>query len=304
MTGTRAGSIALALWLALGGTPAAALDMPQGARALAERVNPYDSYALPIGPYNGETVPSLNVEGRVERLTWRVDGGSATPLQLLAPLRDQLEGDGWDILLDCRDIECGGFDFRFGIEVVPAPDMQVDIRDYRFLSAMRGDDAIGLLVSGGRSAAYIQMIRVRGNGAAAPTSPAPPPPPRPDGLTGALLDQGHAVLGDLAFETGAARLGNGDFASLQALAAFLAENPKARIAVVGHTDSVGSLADNIALSRARARAVRDRLIEAHGADPDRIEAEGMGYLAPRASNLTPEGREANRRVEAVLLSNG
>ena len=70
---------------------------------------------------------------------------------------------------------------------------------------------------------------------------------------------------------------------------------------MGHTDNVGSLDANIALSRSRAEAVRARLIEAHGVDGARIEARGIGYLAPAAANDTAEGRETNRRVEAVLL---
>ena len=48
--------------------------------------------------------------------------------------------------------------------------------------------------------------------------------------------------------------------------------------------------------------MRARLISEYGIDPARIEAEGMGYLAPVASNLTEAGRQANRRVEAILLS--
>lgn len=77
--------------------------------------------------------------------------------------------------------------------------------------------------------------------------------------------------------------------------------PNLRIAIVGHTDTVGGLEANIAVSRARASAVRDRLIERYDVAPNRIEAGGMGYLSPVASNLTPEGREMNRRVEVILL---
>ncbi len=48
--------------------------------------------------------------------------------------------------------------------------------------------------------------------------------------------------------------------------------------------------------------MRAYLIEALGADPAQIDAEGIGYLAPRASNSTTAGREANRRVEVVLIA--
>jgi len=75
-----------------------------------------------------------------------------------------------------------------------------------------------------------------------------------------------------------------------------------RIALVGHTDTVGALDSNIALSQARAEAVRTRLVEEHGVAPERIEAHGIGFLAPRASNRSEAGRDSNRRVEAVVIA--
>ena len=109
------------------------------------------------------------------------------------------------------------------------------------------------------------------------------------------------MLADLDFGTGAAALGAGPFASLAALAEYLKADPARRIALVGHTDTVGGYDANLALSRRRARAVMDRLAKAHGVPPAQMEAEGIAYLAPRASNTARAGREANRRVEAVLL---
>ena len=44
------------------------------------------------------------------------------------------------------------------------------------------------------------------------------------------------------------------------------------------------------------------LREAHGVPEGQISAEGVGYLAPVASNATPEGRAANRRVDAVAVA--
>ena len=85
-------------------------------------------------------------------------------------------------------------------------------------------------------------------------------------------------------------------------AEFAQENPNATMVLVGHTDAVGALEQNISLSRRRAQSVRARLIDRHGVAADRLQAEGMGYLAPGASNLTAEGRELNRRGEGGLLS--
>jgi outer membrane protein OmpA-like peptidoglycan-associated protein len=82
----------------------------------------------------------------------------------------------------------------------------------------------------------------------------------------------------------------------------LRANPNLQVALVGHTDSAGSLEGNIGLSKRRARAVRQRLINAHGVRADQLAAEGMGYLSPVGSNLTEVGRNANRRVEVIVTS--
>jgi len=286
---------------------ASELTLPARARLLGERVSRLDSYALPVGPFSG-SVPGRDFEGRVERRSWRLDAAGATTLQVLAPLQDQMSAAGYDIVYDCRDQDCGGFDFRFGIAVIPAPDMHVNIRDYRYLGAVRGEnEALSLLVSQVGRAIYVQMIHAlpqesMGQTIAPPGGAEPQHlPVRPGALGETLQAEGHVVLADLVFETGAARLDEGPFASLEQLAGLLRANPDYRIALVGHTDSVGSLATNVSLSKRRAGAVRARMMDRYGIARERIEAEGMGYLAPVASNLTHEGREANRRVEAILL---
>jgi OOP family OmpA-OmpF porin len=88
---------------------------------------------------------------------------------------------------------------------------------------------------------------------------------------------------------------------LKELAAFFAKRNDIRLVLVGHTDSVGALDFNIALSKRRAASVRMRLLDVYGLDASRIEAEGNGYLAPIKSNLDSAGRSANRRVEVVVL---
>jgi OOP family OmpA-OmpF porin len=124
-----------------------------------------------------------------------------------------------------------------------------------------------------------------------------------DTLIPKLLALGSSPLDDLAFETGASALTNAQYLSLEALAGFLAEDPNRRVVLVGHTDAEGSLDANIRLSEARANAVRVRLLDAYSTNPAQVEARGIGYLAPRAVNTSPEGREANRRVEVVLIGN-
>ncbi len=117
-----------------------------------------------------------------------------------------------------------------------------------------------------------------------------------------MMSHGHVVIPDLVFATGSSDLADGPNAALEALAEFLKADPSRRVALVGHTDAVGALEDNVALSRARAASVMEKLVADHGVSEDQLESNGMGYLSPVAPNTTPEGRRANRRVEAVLLN--
>ena len=73
-----------------------------------------------------------------------------------------------------------------------------------------------------------------------------------------------------------------------------------KVFIVGHTDMQGPVERNRILSRDRAAAVIAALVKDHGITVDRLTAEGVGPLAPAASNVDEAGRAKNRRVEMVL----
>lgn len=89
---------------------------------------------------------------------------------------------------------------------------------------------------------------------------------------------------------------------LFALAQNLNRNDNSTVNVIGHTDNVGDAAFNFDLSQRRAQSVASVLINA-GVAPQRIRSIGRGEDAPVASNLTPQGRQQNRRVEIVITPN-
>ena len=88
-------------------------------------------------------------------------------------------------------------------------------------------------------------------------------------------------------------------ADLRALARNLQQYQQTTVDVIGHTDNTGSAAYNQDLSARRAQAVAGVLLEA-GVRPARIRSFGRGENEPVATNLTPEGRQQNRRVEVVI----
>jgi outer membrane protein OmpA-like peptidoglycan-associated protein len=105
---------------------------------------------------------------------------------------------------------------------------------------------------------------------------------------------------DLLFATGSADLQPGLVADLRDVGTSLVRYPDSRVEVVGHTDNTGSAAFNIDLSQRRASSVASVLIGS-GVQSGRISIIGAGQDRPVASNLTPEGRAQNRRVEIIII---
>ncbi|MDP1669305.1 OmpA family protein [Phaeovulum sp.] len=302
-----------------------ALRLPANAESTAVRVDPLASYALPVSAWRSGELRLLALEGRLSQAAWRLRDSPESSLQILQGLRAQILAAGYQVLFECETDGCGGFDFRFAMKLLPEPEMHVDLGDFRYLAAVQGDgpeaEHLALVVSRSTASGFVHLTQVYpATGAAdAPGGTGPMTAPVEVGplallegveaptaevaaLAARLETSGSAALDELAFETGSAVLSPGGYPSLAALAAYLAASPSRRVALVGHTDAVGGLDANIALSRKRAEAVRARLIEAHGVNPAQISAEGAGWLAPRASNLTAAGRALNRRVEVVLTS--
>jgi outer membrane protein OmpA-like peptidoglycan-associated protein len=115
-------------------------------------------------------------------------------------------------------------------------------------------------------------------------------------------DRGFVLtLGDVLFATGKADLMPGAQRTIDQLAAFLHKYPAKKVSIEGHTDSVGSEDYNQVLSQRRAESVQSAIM-ARGISSDRISAKGLGELYPVASNDNPAGRQQNRRVEILILS--
>lgn len=87
---------------------------------------------------------------------------------------------------------------------------------------------------------------------------------------------------------------------LSILLKFLNLNPKVKIEIGGHTDTIGTLSHNEELSRNRAKAVYDYLIK-NGIAPTRLTFKGYGSTQPIADNNTEEGRNLNRRTEVKVV---
>ncbi len=110
------------------------------------------------------------------------------------------------------------------------------------------------------------------------------------------------VLRNVFFDSGSATLKPESYFELAKLVELLKANPGLRIRINGHTDNVGSDADNLRLSEARAKAVYNYLVR-EGIAADRLAYKGFGESRPIAPNDTEEGRRLNRRTEVETIQN-
>jgi len=286
---------------------------PEGAVSTAHSDRSFDRYALPVGPYAPGAANSREIEGRVIWSGFRLDAPDISTAEIMERYRTRFAALGYQPIFDCATAACGGFDFRFSVQLLPPPAMLIDTADFAQLSASRttengAETFVSVLVSRLLGAVYIQTVVV------APGEPGLmiAPAPEPDAATQpailaqdkiSLLDRltefGHVPVQGLVFETGGAALSKGSAPALEILARFLSRNPGLAVVIVGHSDNQGSLDANIALSKRRAETVRAALIE-RGVAAGRLEAHGVGYLAPVSTNATEAGRNLNRRVELVL----
>lgn len=115
-----------------------------------------------------------------------------------------------------------------------------------------------------------------------------------------LLKKRRITLQHIAFEKGSAKLQPESYEELNKLAETLQANKTIKIELAGHTDNVGNEAANQRLSKLRAVAVANYLIQ-KGVDEKRIVANGYGSKEPVVDNFTEENRIKNRRVELRVI---
>lgn len=108
------------------------------------------------------------------------------------------------------------------------------------------------------------------------------------------------VLDGVYFPSGSDRLDAASKASLRVVANKLMQHPDMHMKIIGYTDNSGARDLNIHLSRIRAYAVMNYLVE-QGVGADNISADGEGASYPIADNSTSQGRSLNRRVELHMF---
>ena len=101
------------------------------------------------------------------------------------------------------------------------------------------------------------------------------------------------------FEFASTQLTPDSLATVDEVATILRAYPTSTIRVESYTDSIGTAAANLDLSRDRSETVKG-LLGGKGIDPTRVTTAGLGQENPIASNETESGRAQNRRTDIVV----
>lgn len=264
-------------------------------KSLVDQTQDLASFNLPIGTWSTKGLPTQQIKGMRRDQVLFYGQSLATPRQILAPIEEALRADGYQSRLDCTDRICGGYEFQKNIDALPASERPFALFDFVAQSYIKQDRAVFLLASRAGNDLVLYRVDV-GPHTSQPIEITPPSVPQTPTDTTSFI-----ILDGLIFDVGQKSLDIKDDTAINLLVKRLTSDPSARIMLVGHSDNRGALETNIALSRARADQVRQVLIDTYNIDAARIDAAGIGFLAPRASNTTAEGRLKNRRVEAVFL---
>ena len=274
-------------------------------------VKKFDKYILPLGKLDKERKlsKSQRLEGKITRIQYKAPEDRST-LEIYRNYELALKKAGFEILFAGTLRELGWrWTYQLYDDINPFSYKETRIglngveiqseEDFRYLSAKlsrsEGDVYVALCVSLGWDqwlVTQLDVIEVKPMETGLVTVNA-------DALAKDIARAGHVAVYGIYFDTGKAEVKSESGPVLEEIAKLLQQNPKLKLYVVGHTDIVGSLTYNMKLSQTRADAVVTRLVSEYSVNANRLEAHGVGFLAPVASNKTEEGRAKNRRVELV-----
>jgi len=301
--------------------PAAAQDAPNtadhpvvsryaGSVIDGYEVTTFDDFGLPVGPMirdaDGNRVPeeTKTLEGEITRILYRGPEGRST-VEIMRNYQSALEDAGFDVLYGCAD-DCGRLfhwalyfnDTRITSTRTSASAFDRP-EDLRYLAAMRSTDegvfhvAVMTAVDSMWTKQPVTLLTV------VESEPMETGMVTVASMAEGIDTDGHVAIYGIYFDTGSATLQAESDPTLQEIARLLGERPSLELLVVGHTDNQGGFDLNMDLSRQRAEAVVQTLSTRFGIDAGRLQAAGVGYLAPVGSNDTDAGRALNRRVELV-----
>lgn len=286
-----------------------------GTHIVQYRISEFDQISLPTGKAyygadNSSKHPKQALEGKVTTIEYQADT-RAPFLQVYRNFQSSLKNSGFEIIFECETPETCGPEFSsdflmsgdpFRVEKLQLSAMSNESVRHGYINGKKRQGGNDIYVSAmvaeeknSNTPLYVilDVIEVK---------------PMQDNLVSIdanylskLIEaEGKAILNGILFDTDTATLKAESKIALKAIADYLTKNKTANVFIVGHTDTVGSYKHNVDLSSRRAASVAAALVGEFKIDAKRLQAAGIGPVAPVGSNANEVGRSINRRVEMVL----
>jgi outer membrane protein OmpA-like peptidoglycan-associated protein len=262
----------------------------------------FDEFTIPVGPYRkGKFTAMQKLEGKVTRIRY-VNPANRSTLEIVRNYEQALQKAGFQIVFSCGGEDCGDSGTLdqvpgFGMWCVNVGVQCPEAMRYVVGKLTRGKDNVYVAAKVLNNAApradtilYVIELKPMQTGMVTVNAQA---------LAEDITRTGHVAIYGIYFDTAKAVIKPESKPVIDEIAKLLNSQATLKIHVVGHTDNVGSLAANMALSKQRAEAVVNAVVNEHRIAAARMIANGVGPLAPVASNAAEEGRAKNRRVELV-----
>lgn len=283
------------------------LPAPAGAELVDQGSEDFATYPLIVdsidqrGGIKGNISSTRTVEGELSRRTYRL-GDARGAEAVAAAYAQRLSDAGFEPLFECTGEACGPMFTR------AAPGYRNSAELFNVSPAGQFYRAARKGGAGGDVYVAVQVAQATGDAPVFVQVDTLKVEPRVIGaitvnateMARQLETSGRVALYGLFFATDSAEIKPESRATLGEIAKLLEQKPSLRLLVVGHTDSRGSFEYNLDLSRRRANAVVDALVNEYGVSPERLKPWGVGFTAPRESNASAVGRTRNRRVELVV----
>ena len=275
-----------------------------GSEIIRCKKDKFDEYKLLTGKVErNKTGPNIKVEGKVTKNIYRTPA-ERTTLEVMKNYETVLKGADFEILYSCSNKDCGGRNFNHTV-VSYSREFAENYKDQRYLAAKlkrdEGDVYVALYVARNTSSGgptkdlvftQLNVIEARPMEANMVTIDA-------SAMEKELSATGRVALYGIYFDTNKAVVRPESKPSLDEITKLLNKNKSMDLVVVGHTDNQGAFDYNMNLSKQRAKAVVDSLVNNFGISKSRLQHWGVGYLSPVAANKSEAGRAKNRRVELV-----
>jgi len=260
----------------------------------------YGSTTLATGPVlksSDAQTTAMTVEGRMTRIVYKVPKGSSA-LEVFRNFENRIREAGYTTIFSGGPEQIDDYQFKYKHPVEKLRSTSLSDKIW-YLSAKRtandsSETHVALLVSphSGGDGQRVRLI-------VGETKAMENRMVDAEKMQASIHETGKVALYGIYFDTNSATIQDSSTPTLQEIAKLVRDNTGLHIIVVGHTDNQGGYDHNMSLSQQRALAVKESLTTNYKVNPSRVNSAGVGYLAPAASNESPDGRALNRRVELV-----